>query len=326
MKKRFLSFTAGVFLFLGVNSNAFDYNIVNGDQMLGAVYDIKDFTPFQNKCVNFLYHIDYPNGGQYYVRNINMTVSGYPVLTELKQGQGFILNATGSCNVTINSPTEEIVFQGLTYKTIQSPTTNKIWLDRNLGALKVCDKKRNDFTTKEDYIASQQDCFGDYYQWGRKTDGHQLPTSISTTNFQTDVINTNSQFSTNYSGLDWVDGKDINGSTRSTYWSNSYGTGTAICPNGFKVPTVSEWIAEIPNINNALGDIFKIPYSGYRVSSSGNIIYKGEFSQLWSATPYSQFGAFGAKAFYFSDTYIGTGDSTSYITRANGFNVRCIKK
>ena len=92
------------------------------------------------------------------------------------------------------------------------------------------------------------------------------------------------------------------------------------------VPTVSEWIAEIPNINNALGDIFKIPYSGYRVSSSGNIIYKGEFSQLWSATPYSQFGAFGAKAFYFSDTYIGTGDSTSYITRANGFNVRCIKK
>ena len=96
MKKRFLSFTAGVFLFLGVNSNAFDYNIVNGDQMLGAVYDIKDFTPFQNKCVNFLYHIDYPNGGQYYVRNINMTVSGYPVLTELKQGQGFILNATGS--------------------------------------------------------------------------------------------------------------------------------------------------------------------------------------------------------------------------------------
>ena len=134
MKKRFLSFTAGVFLFLGVNSNAFDYNIVNGDQMLGAVYDIKDFTPFQNKCVNFLYHIDYPNGGQYYVRNINMTVSGYPVLTELKQGQGFILNATGSCNVTINSPTEEIVFQGLTYKTIQSPTTNKIWLNNNLGA------------------------------------------------------------------------------------------------------------------------------------------------------------------------------------------------
>ena len=53
MKKRFLSFTAGVFLFLGVNSNASDYNIVNGDQMLGAVYDIKDFTPFQNRCVNF---------------------------------------------------------------------------------------------------------------------------------------------------------------------------------------------------------------------------------------------------------------------------------
>ncbi|MFV7789419.1 hypothetical protein ACNSOP_04495 [Aliarcobacter lanthieri] len=152
MKKRFLSFIVGVFLFLGISLNAFTYNIVNGDQMLGAVYDIKDFTPFQNKCVNFLYRIDYPNGGQYCVRNINMTVSGYPVLTELKQGQGFILNATGSCTVTANAPIEEIIFRGLTYKTIQSPTTNRIWLDRNLGALKVCDKKRSDFTTKEDYI------------------------------------------------------------------------------------------------------------------------------------------------------------------------------
>ncbi|MBL3520603.1 hypothetical protein H0A43_08940 [Arcobacter lanthieri] len=43
------------------------------------------------------------------------------------------------------------------------------------------------------------------------------------------------------------------------------------------------------------------------------------------ATPYSQFEAFGAKAFTFSDTNIGTGDSTWYETRANGFNIRCIK-
>jgi hypothetical protein len=40
MKKRFLSFIAGGFLFLGINLNAFTYNIVNGDQMLGAVENI----------------------------------------------------------------------------------------------------------------------------------------------------------------------------------------------------------------------------------------------------------------------------------------------
>ncbi|MDK2041488.1 FISUMP domain-containing protein [Aliarcobacter butzleri] len=325
MEKKLLSFLSSVFLFLGVNSNAFEYQILDGEQLLGAVYDIKSFTPFDNKCANFLYYVDFQDNGETYVHNSNMVVSGYPTLSELKQGQGFIVNASGNCNVTINEPSETIVFQGLTYKTIQSPTTNKIWLDRNLGALKVCDKKRSDFANDADYINSQQDCFGDYYQWGRKTDGHQLPTSIVTTNFQTSITNTNSQFSTNMSGLDWVNkGQDANGHTRADYWSNSYGTGNAICPTGFKVPTASEWIAEVPNINNALGDIFKLPYGGYRSSSYGNIIYKGEFARLWSTTPISENGVAKARNFNFSDTYIGMSNSNS--DRADGMNIRCIKK
>lgn len=324
IKKRFLSLLQGLFLFLGINLNAFTYNIVDGDQMLGAVENISDFTPFQNKCVNFIYYIDFQNGEQYYVRNINAVVSGYPLLTQLNKGQGFILNASGSCSVTTNAQ-EEIIFQGLTYKTIQSPTTNKIWLDRNLGATKVCDKKRSEFNNATDYINSQESCFGNYYQWGRKTDGHQLATSIVTTNFQTSITNTNSQFSTNMNGLDWVE-DDTSGSIRENYWKNSYGVGTAVCPSGFRVPTASDWEAEIPNLYNALADVFKLPYSGYRSSSYGNLLYRGNFIQLWSTTPYIQYGVAGAKAFYFSDSYIGTGDSTSYSDRANGFNVRCIKK
>jgi len=118
MKKRFLSFIIGGFLFLGINLNAFTYNIVNGEQ--------------------------------YYVRNINAVVSGYPLLTQLNKGQGFILNASGSCSVNINA---------------------------------------------------QESCFRNYYQWGRKTDGHQLATSIVTTNFQSNIINTNSQFSTNMKSI-----------------------------------------------------------------------------------------------------------------------------
>lgn len=114
MEKKLLSFLSSVFLFLGVNSNAFEYQILDGEQLLGAIYDIKSFTPFDNKCVNFLYYVDFQDNGETYVHNSNMVVSGYPTLSELKQGQGFIVNASGNCNVTINEPSETIVFQGLT--------------------------------------------------------------------------------------------------------------------------------------------------------------------------------------------------------------------
>lgn len=44
MEKKLLSFLSSVFLFLGVNSNAFEYQILDGEQLLGAVYDIKIYT------------------------------------------------------------------------------------------------------------------------------------------------------------------------------------------------------------------------------------------------------------------------------------------
>jgi hypothetical protein len=50
-----------------------------------------------------------------------------------------------------------------TYRLIPSSLTNKVWLDRNLGAREVCDQEGS----------KNAACFGDYYQWGRATDGHE---------------------------------------------------------------------------------------------------------------------------------------------------------
>jgi hypothetical protein len=58
-----------------------------------------------------------------------------------------------------------ITHNGTSYGTVKSPYTGKIWLDRNLGASQVCDRN-NSFTDNNDYVTSQQNCFGDYYQWG----------------------------------------------------------------------------------------------------------------------------------------------------------------
>lgn len=322
MKKRFLYLLQGLFLFLGINLNAFTYNIVNGDQMLGAVENISDFTPFQNKCVNFIYYIDFPNDEQYYVRNINAVVSGYPLLTQLNKGQGFILNASGSCSVTLSTQ-DEIIFKGLTYKTITSQQTGRIWLDRNLGATKVCDKYRYEFSSNLDYANSQRACFGDYYQWGRKTDGHQIVTSTTTATLQ-NLTNTNSLFSYNDNPrYDWVPNtSDTYGNNRRSFWNLDTGANDAICPPNFRVPTVSEWADEALDYYTVT-NIMKIPYSGYRIWNNGSLIVEGDYTKLWTQTPYDNLGA---KALTYSNSYLGVGNSESYERRATGMPVRCIKK
>lgn len=50
---------------------------------------------------------------------------------------------------------------GVEYGEVTSPITGRVWLDRNLGAKEVC-------TSIDD-----KNCFGDYYQWGRGSDGHE---------------------------------------------------------------------------------------------------------------------------------------------------------
>ncbi|MCC5924135.1 MAG: hypothetical protein JJT77_10135 [Crocinitomicaceae bacterium] len=50
-----------------------------------------------------------------------------------------------------------------------SPGTGKVWMDRNLGASQAA-------TSSTDAAA-----YGDLYQWGRRSDGHQCRTSITTT-------------------------------------------------------------------------------------------------------------------------------------------------
>jgi uncharacterized protein (TIGR02145 family) len=48
---------------------------------------------------------------------------------------------------------------GIEYNILVSPNTNRAWLDRNLGAKRVCKDQKD------------TECFGDYYQWGRDESG-----------------------------------------------------------------------------------------------------------------------------------------------------------
>ena len=114
----------------------------------------------------------------------------------------------------------------MTYQTVTSPGTGRVWLDRNLGATQVATS------------ATDSASFGWLFQFGRQNDGHQIRTSATSTtqlpswmvissNFITNSSNWTSSYNYNVWADDW-NGDELNG----------------VCPPGFRIPTKAEWIAE----------------------------------------------------------------------------------
>jgi len=211
-------------------------------------------------------------------------------------------------------------WRGLVYKTVTSPHTSKVWLDRNLGASEVCSKSRNDFSSDADYVDSQKNCFGDYYQWGREADGHEKSNSAITDTQATSLTNTGDKFIKTLNSIhDWTT-DDSNGSIRKANWSKT--DGTSICPIGFRVPTIGEIVAEtndIKNRNEAFNSFLKLPTSGSRRENSGLFVSRGFTGYLWSTI--NGFGNSSAFYRYFNDVYLGSYNTS----RSYGFPVRCLK-
>ena len=66
-----------------------------------------------------------------------------------------------------NYQNNTIEYLGLTYGFVYNSDTQKIWLDRNLGATEVA------------VLSNDANSYGDLYQWGRPFDGHQIRTSAT---------------------------------------------------------------------------------------------------------------------------------------------------
>lgn len=92
-----------------------------------------------------------------------------------------------------------INLSGLPYGFVYNATTDKIWLDRNLGAKQVA-------TAVDDALS-----YGDLYQWGRATDGHQKRDSgTTTTRSATDTVGNSLFVVTAVAPLDWRDPSNDN--------------------------------------------------------------------------------------------------------------------
>lgn len=189
-----------------------------------------------------------------------------------------------------------------------NPITGKIWMDRNLGALRVA-------TNSTDYAG-----YGDLYQWGRNPDNHQCRTSNTTTTLSSTNLAANGSFiiNPNYP-YDWLSTQNSN------LWQGVNGVNNP-CPIGYRLPTEAEFVSErtswsFSNAAGAFASILKLPLAGYRESVNGLLYSEGTSGTYWTSTidiiltpPSSRYLVINS-----------SGATTQSLKRAFGGSIRCMK-
>ena len=187
---------------------------------------------------------------------------------------------------------------------VTNPSTGKTWMDRNLGASQVA-------TSSTDAAA-----YGDLYQWGRRSDGHQCRNSTTTSTLSSVDQPAHGNFilapNTPY---DWRSPQNGN------LWQGVNGVNNP-CPSGYRLPTETELNAErlswgTSNAAGAFASALKLPVAGYRYGSNGSLSGVGTYGYYWSSTV----SGTGSHGLYFSSSNAYMQD---YV-RAGGFSVRCLK-
>jgi uncharacterized protein (TIGR02145 family) len=189
---------------------------------------------------------------------------------------------------------------------VTNPTTGRIWMDRNLGANQVAQNSTDIFS------------YGDLYQWGRRSDGHQCRSSPTTATLSSidQPAHGNFILGSSFPPNDWRNPQNDN------LWQGVNGVNNP-CPSGYRIPTETELDTERlswsqNNSSGALASPLKWTLAGLRNYNSGAL------------SP-----AFSSPGFYWSSTVSGSssrllslGEGIAYMTeftRADGFSVRCIK-
>ena len=191
------------------------------------------------------------------------------------------------------------------------------WMDRNLGARQVANAINDVFS------------YGNYYQWGRSADGHEITVwngtsktagrglADTTNTLAADAYPSHANFIIT-SSSDWLG--DPAGSDVATLWANA---NQGPCPANYHVPTYDEWNTADgfnsgwKNSTETYASALKLPSSGFRTFANGTLRTQGTLGYYWSGAVSGTSAIF----LYFDSRVALTYDSN----RARGFTVRCLK-
>jgi uncharacterized protein (TIGR02145 family) len=187
---------------------------------------------------------------------------------------------------------------------VTNPTTGKTWMDRNLGASQVAS------------YSTDQNAYGDLYQWGRRADGHQCRTSTTTA-----TLSSVDQPAHGYFILTTTPPYDWRSPQNTNLWQGVNGVNNP-CPSGYRIPTETELTNEFLswgfyNSIGAFASPLKWTLAGVRYNSNGSLGNVGAYGFYWSST-FS-----GTQSFQLGFNSANAGMTLLY--RASGQGVRCIK-
>lgn len=208
---------------------------------------------------------------------------------------------------------DSLVYNDITYGSVLAGD-ERCWLDRNLGASQLAE-------TYDDYFA-----YGNLYQWGRLSDGHETISWGGSENgevsetigelSETDDPGHSYFIRNSEPNYDWhlYGNNDL--------WQGVSGTNNP-CPPNFRLPTFEEWIAVldregVTQTSEISRSSLKLTFSGYRSSADdGKLTNAGRGGFYWS----SSISDSDATGFYFDDS---TFDTRYNMPRSNAGSVRCI--
>jgi hypothetical protein len=188
---------------------------------------------------------------------------------------------------------------------VVNPVTGRTWMDRNLGAIQVA-------TSSTDVNS-----FGDLYQWGRRSDGHQCRNSATTT-----ILSSLDQPSHGNFILAPNNLKDWRSPQNTNLWQGVTGLNNP-CPTSYRIPTEVEWNQErltwsSNNIVGAFASVLKLTMGGRRFGGNGSLEVVNVYGGYWSST------VNGTNSQY--QNVQGAGAFTSTDVRSVGNSIRCIKE
>jgi hypothetical protein len=188
---------------------------------------------------------------------------------------------------------------------VTNPTTGKTWMDRNLGASQVATS------------STDQNAYGDLYQWGRRADGHQCRTSPTTATLSSVDQPAHGNFIMAPSPpCSWRN------PSNNSLWQGVNGVNNP-CPSGYRLPTNVELDQDrlTWNTNSSAGafnSMLKAGNPGYRFYADGTLTSVNLTGTYWTSTT----SGLSCQALSFN----GSTASVIAYNRAYALSVRCIKE